>query len=163
MWPEAETSTLPQYAQGKQINGIFPLSVPYLVPMFVAWGGKRYKVLNSPNGNGGKAVLFRERSWRGVGDEVGEADFLGNAFLTVDEMIDELVGFPPGTVTYVYMTSDGGLTLENAFLELAEKAPPQLEIVSADTLTRLALTAEENAPWISLRGILCNLSLGFVC
>jgi hypothetical protein len=59
-------------------------------------------------------------------------------------MAEELGGYPPGTVTGVYMTSDGGLSLENSFMELVRLLPPHVELVSADTAARLALSAAAN-------------------
>jgi hypothetical protein len=56
-------------------------------------------------------------------------------------MADELGGYPKGTVTWVYMTSDGGLTLENSFLAVARLLPPHVKLVSTDTAAKLALAA----------------------
>ena len=55
----------------------------------------------------------------------------------------ELAAYPPGTVTAIYMTSDGGLSLQNAFIPLSKKLPEHVVLVSADTATRLALEASE--------------------
>ena len=54
-------------------------------------------------------------------------------------MSKRLAGFPKGTVSAVYMTSDGGLTLKNSFLELLKILPEHVRLVSADTASRLAL------------------------
>ena len=56
-------------------------------------------------------------------------------------MAEELSNYPPGTVTWVYMTSDGGLSLENSFMELVGLLPEHVQLVSADTAARLALEA----------------------
>ena len=65
-------------------------------------------------------------------------------------MADQPGAYPRGTVTRVYLTSDGGLTLENSFLALARLLPAHAERVSTDTAARLALAAR--------RPSLCPLS-----
>ena len=86
-------------------------------------------------------MVFRPRQWRGIS---GGSGFDEAFFLSPQEMANELGGYPPGTVTWVYMTSDGGLNLENAFFELAKILPPNVQLVSADTAARLALSAEQD-------------------
>jgi hypothetical protein len=56
-------------------------------------------------------------------------------------MANEIGGYPKGTVTWVYMTSDGGLTLENSFLALAPLLPLHVELVSTDAAAKLAILA----------------------
>ena len=56
-------------------------------------------------------------------------------------MADEIAAYPKGTVTWVYMTSDGGLNLENSFLAVAKILPPHVQLVSTDTAAKLALAA----------------------
>ena len=82
-------------------------------------------------------MLFRPREWRGITDDT--SPFL----LSPQAMADEIIGYPPGTVTWVYMTSDGGLTLDNAFFPLVPLLPPNVQLVSADTAAKLALAASK--------------------
>ena len=134
-WREAESSFLPRYARvGGPVRGLFPVNVPYLIPTFTWWPSDRFfEILTGADG--GQSVVFRPREWRGVNDD-------SNAFfLSPAAMSDEIAAYPPGTVTWVYMTSDGGLTLENSFLALAELLPPHVHLVSTDTASRLALAA----------------------
>ena len=56
-------------------------------------------------------------------------------------MAEELGGYPKGTVTWVYMTSDGGLNLDNSFLAMAKLLPEHVKLVSADSAVKLALVA----------------------
>ncbi len=134
-WRYAESEFLPRYAHaGGAVRGVFPVNVPYLIEAFPAWDASEfYRVL--PGTDGEAVVLFRSRSWRGVND----AD--DKFFLSPQRMADELAGYPPGTVTWVYMTSDGGLTLENSFMELVGLLPDRVQLVSADAASGLALTA----------------------
>lgn len=62
-------------------------------------------------------------------------------------MADQPGAYPRGTVTRVYLTSDGGLTLENSFLALARLLPAHAEWVSTDTAARLALAARRPRAW----------------
>ncbi len=56
-------------------------------------------------------------------------------------MAEEIGSYPKGTFTWVYMTSDGGLTLENSFTAVAKILPPHVQLVSTDTAANLALAA----------------------
>lgn len=138
-WRAAEDEFLPKYATADgPIRGIFPVNVPYPLEAFPWWGADEfYRVLSGADGT--RMVVFRPRQWRGVSgtDNPAQAEF----FVSPDEMADELGGYPPGTVTVIYMTSDGGLSLENSFMELVRILPDHVEVVSADNATRLALAA----------------------
>jgi hypothetical protein len=135
-WNDAEQRLLPKYAKvDGAIRGIFPVNVPYALPAFPRWPAEQfYRVLSGSDG--GKVVVFRPREWRGVDDR--DAVF----FPSPQTMAAELESYPPGTVTWVYMTSDGGLTLENSFLTLARLLSDRVELVSTDTAARLALEAD---------------------
>jgi hypothetical protein len=134
-WRTAEGEFLPRYARlGGTIRGVFPVNVPYFVEPFPWWPDDRfYEVLTGDDG--GRVALFRTREWRGIDDDTDPF------FLSPERMADELAGYPPGTVSWVYMTSDGGLTLENAFLAVADLLPDRVELVSTDTAAALALAA----------------------
>lgn len=137
-WQFAIDTVLPNYAKLGDIEGVFPVNVPFLFPILTNWNGRRFKILRGPGGDG-QVVLFRPRNWRGVD---GSEDWSP----TSEAMAKELGDFPRGTVSYVYMTSDGGLTLENAFLAVAKMLPDHVELVSADTAVRLALAADALDP-----------------
>ena len=140
-WQAAETAFLPKYARNGVIRGVFPVNVPYMFPTFTGWKtNQTFKVLAGPDG--GKVVLFRPREWRGV-DGSGTG-ILAPFFLRPEDMAKELAGYPRGTVAYVYMTSDGGLSLENSFSAMIPDLPPYVHLVSADTAARLALEAAGN-------------------
>jgi hypothetical protein len=134
-WSDAEEKFLPKYARADgAIRGVFPVNVPYMLPTFTWWPGDQFfEVLTGADG--GKVALFRPREWRGVDDD-GDVHRL-----TPQKMADEIGGYPRGTVTWVYMTSDGGLTLENSFLALARSLPPHVRLVSTDAAAKLAIAA----------------------
>jgi hypothetical protein len=132
-WHDAEDHFLPKYAtSGGAIRGIFPVNVPYKFEAFPWWPAERFfEVL------GGQTVLFRPREWRGINDDTDPS------FLSPQKMADEINGYPKGTVTWVYMTSDGGLSLDNAFFAVAKLLPANVQLVSADTAAKLALAASK--------------------
>jgi hypothetical protein len=134
-WHNAEDNFLPKYATaGGAIRGVFPVNVPYKFNAFVWWPKERfYEILTGADG--GQAVVFRPREWRGINDDTDPF------FLSPQKMADELSAYPKGTVTWVYMTSDGGLTLDNAFFAMAKLLPANVQLVSADTAVKLALAA----------------------
>jgi len=134
-WRDAESSFLPRYARaGGPVRGVFPVNVPYLVSAFPWWPTNQFfEVLTGQDG--GRVVVFRPREWRGVSDD--SSPFT----LSPARMAAEIGAYPPGTVTWVYMTSDGGLTLENSFEALASMLPPTVQLVSTDTAALLALAA----------------------
>ncbi len=136
-WENAVGEFLPRYAHSEgQIQGIFPINVPYLIEAFPDWPvSKQYEVIRGADG--GQVVLFRSRSWRGV-------DGRDSFHPTPETMAERLGGFAPGTVTWMYMTSDGGLTLENSYAALTEILPENVVLVSADDAARLALEAAGN-------------------
>ncbi|MDI1444018.1 hypothetical protein [Polyangium sp. 6x1] len=135
-WHDAEDHFLPKYATaGGSIRGVFPMNVPYLLPAFTWWPEDQFfEVLTGADG--AKLALFRPREWRGVDSDTDQYR------LTPQRMADELGGYPKGTVTWVYMTSDGGLTLQNSFLTLAKLLPPHVRLVSTDAAARLAIAAK---------------------
>jgi GxGYxYP putative glycoside hydrolase C-terminal domain len=138
-WQRAETQFLPKYAkQGGDIRGIFPVNVPYMFPTFTWWNPNQFfKLLIGDDG--GEVVLFRPREWRGIDDS--GSGITEPFYLSPANMAEELANYPLGTVSYVYMTSDGGLNLENSFMAMVELLPAHVRLVSGDTAVRLALAS----------------------
>ncbi len=134
-WHDAEDKFLPKYATADgAIRGIFPVNVPYMFPAFDWWPTDRFfEVLTGKDG--GKVAVFKPREWRGVNNDADPF------FLSPQKMADEITAFPKGTVSWVYMTSDGGLSLDNSFLAMAKLLPAHVQLVSADTAAKLALAA----------------------
>ncbi len=140
-WRYAEEKFLPKYAKREgTIKGLFPVNVPYLLPTFT-WDKKQFfKVLVGQDG--AKVVLFRPREWRGINDR-GERLVDKKFYLSPENMAKELGEYPRGTVAGVYMTSDGGLNLDNSLMELVKILPEHVCLVSSDTAIQLALEASE--------------------
>jgi len=133
-WRDAEDLFLPRYAHsGGPIRGVFPVNVPYLMPAFEWWPNDQlFNVLVGDDGT--EVVVFRPQSWRGVDDS-------NEFFPSPQTMADRLGDLPAGSVTWVYMTSDGGLNLDNSFNELVGLLPSHVQIVSADAAATLARSA----------------------
>jgi hypothetical protein len=128
-WRRTVTKFYPKYAKNNVIRGIIAVNVPYLVEAFPSWPEDQfYDIIDE------RVALFRPREWRGVDDS---DDF----HLSPANMADELANYPRGTVTAIYMTSDGGLSLENSYEALVSLLAPHVELVSTDTAARLALEA----------------------
>jgi hypothetical protein len=131
-WKSAREVFLPRYAHaGGQIQGVFPMNVPYLAEAFPDWPeAQMVEILpgDSP------VALFRSQTWRGVD---GRDEF----HPTPQTMADRLAALPRGTVTWVYMTSDGGLSLENSYQALIPLLPEHVRLVSTDAAAQLAIEA----------------------
>lgn len=139
-WPYAETVFLPKYAtKGGAIKGVFPVNVPYMFPTGTWDDNQFFKVIDGQDD--GKVVLFRPREWRGVKDNGGRLD--KEFFLSPEKMAEELDAYPRGTVAGIYMTSDGGLDLNNSVMELVKILPEHVRLVSSDTAVQLALEASK--------------------
>ncbi len=137
-WRQAERQFMPKYADAGVIKGVFPVNVPYMFPTFTGWGPTEFfRII--PGEDGGEVVLFKPREWRGIDDS--GSGLTTPFYLSPENMADELAGYPSGAVAYVYMTSDGGLNLENSFMALVGMLPERVQLVSGDTAARLALEA----------------------
>jgi len=142
-WRHAENTFLPRYARKDGvIKGVFPVNVPYLLPTGTWQPSQFFKVIAGQDG--GKVALFRPREWRGVKDNGGPME--EKFFLSPKRMAEELGAYPRGTITGIYMTSDGGLDLNNSIMELVKVLPEHVCLVSADTAARLALEAPQIHP-----------------
>jgi hypothetical protein len=141
-WRYAEKEFLPKYAKTDgDIKGVFPVNVPYMFPTGT-WGRNQFfKVIDGHDG--GRVVLFRPRQWRGVNNKGGFMD--KECFLSPEKMAEELAAYPRGTVTGIYMTSDGGLSLNNSVMELFKILPEHVRLVSCDTAVQLALEASKTS------------------
>ncbi len=136
-WREAVSTFLPRYAHEQgEVRGVFPINVPYLLEAFPWWDdGEFHRVVTGADG--AALAVFRPRQWRGVHGTATGAD--EPFYLTPEQMAAELAGYPRGTVTWVYMTSDGGLSLQNSFMAMVSLLPDHVRLVSADAAARLAV------------------------
>jgi len=131
-WHNAIKHYFPRYAVNGIVRGLFPVNVPYMIPIFAFAPWERYKVF------GGNTVLFKPHEWRGAGDSkiplVNEK--LGMA--TAKQMAREINGWRKGTAAAIYMTSDGGLNLDLMY-EMVQYLDAHIEIVNQNTVVDMAL------------------------
>jgi len=90
-WRYAEETFLPKYAKrGGPIRGVFPVNVPYMIPILTWKPNQFFKVIEGQDG--GKVVLFRPREWRGVDGGGGVTGFEDEFFLTPEGMAEAAYG-----------------------------------------------------------------------
>ena len=130
-WKSALENYYPRYTANGIVKGIFTVNVPYNLPTPTIFKHDEYYKMVGDN-----VALFKPREWRGTGD--GEVPFSHHNFLTVDEMAAEINGYALGTVTYVYLTSDGGGSIDNVY-DLVKELDEHVLVVNQDTLADLAI------------------------
>ena len=123
----------PEYSQRNVIRGLFPVNVPFMLPVTEFGPNEFYRIFN------GSTVAFRPREWRGV-DEKRWIPLSKQEYLNVTEMAAEVNSYPRGTCSFIYLTSDGGGHLDD-FVGLAASLEPHVKIVDASTLVDMALAA----------------------
>jgi len=130
-WPKAISDYYPRFTNKGVVQAIFPVNVPYLVPVFAFKDNEYYKIF------GDNVVLFRPREWRGSN---GAGGINKRFYLTAAEMAEEIHAYPPGTVAAIYLTSDGGGSLDD-FYDLASLLDERIELLSDAPLAKMALAA----------------------
>jgi len=132
-WKNAFDTYFPKFSNGSDncVTSFFATNVPYLFqPDEDEWEPNEfYRVV------GGNVFVFKPREWRG--DSVGSIPDLGLNFLTAEEMSAEINGYPGGTVTQLYLTSDGGLNLELLF-SMVDLLNDHVKIVNHEELEEMA-------------------------
>lgn len=132
-WSKATSNFFPRYDHS-QVKGIFPVNVPFNVPMVEVFRpGEFYHII------GDSVVLFRPREWRGTSPS--NIPFSHREYLSIDQMAAELNHLPRGTVTWIYLTSDGGGNLDNIY-GLVSKLDDHVKVVNHEVLVDLALQKE---------------------
>jgi hypothetical protein len=129
-WAQAISGYLPRYAAARKVTYFVAVNVPYLLPIAEFADGEFFKVLN------GSVVLFRPNEWRGTS---GGADPLQPFLPDAKTMAARLNGYPRGTVTAIYLTSDGGGKVQD-FFDLAAGLGEHVQLVG-DEVGALALAA----------------------
>jgi hypothetical protein len=85
-------------------------------------------------------VLFKPLAdWQHSGEDYSGHDKKDN--LTPAQMADKISKLKPGTVTYVYMTHDGGNTVETLY-ETVGNLTEHVKVVNHNNLVDMALSRE---------------------
>jgi hypothetical protein len=129
-WHTAMQTYFPKYATNNVVRSGYAVNVPFLFDTLVSW------TYNNFNVYGGKYVLFRPHEWRGTTGSLvpGEHDTM----LSVADMASQINGYPKGTVTNIYLTSDGGGNLQDLY-DLVAAFDDHVEVVSHNVLADMAL------------------------
>lgn len=134
-WENAIDSYFPRYADRGVVTALFPVNVPFMIPIKEFRRDEDFKVI------GDKTVLFKPREWRSAAGECG-GDGAGATpakfCLTAAEMAEELNTKPLGSVSHIYLTSDGGLSIEDV-IEMVEFLAPHVQVVHHHDLAEAAL------------------------
>lgn len=129
-WPHALASYFPRYGARGVVRSCFAVNVPYLLPA-LAFGDDFYRVVGAaPH----RVVVFRPREWRGSGGA-------GPAMYNATQMAAELNGHPRGTITHLYVTSDGGASLD-LIDAMVRQLDGHVRVVNHRALADLALERE---------------------
>jgi len=149
-WKNTEANFYPKYATRGIIRGIFPINVPYLFPTGIFLPAMFFKVIKPPVGYEGKpVVVFKPREWRGTPREqtnCGEQSTVVTLkeCLSSAQLAEEIGSYPKGTVAYIYLTTDGGLSF-NDIVEMVNLLPDHVELVDTESATAFALLSNNGS------------------
>ena len=130
-WAGAFASYYPRYGAANVVRALFAVNVPYLAPIAEFAPGELVRVVN------GTTAVFAPNEWRGTS---GSANPLLHPFLlSPAEMAARIAGYPRGTATAVYVTSDGGADISDVDALAAALQGTHVEIVEAEALVAAAL------------------------
>jgi hypothetical protein len=150
-WPRAIQNYFPRYTTKAVVHSFFSVNVPFSVPIEAFGKDEYFKTFAPPttgvsandndggNANGSVAgepnvVLFRPREWRSGPNGGGG----GKQEYSAVQLANEINGYPLGTVTCIYLTSDGGGNLDS-FYALVPLLDEHVQVVNHNAVGQLAL------------------------
>ena len=136
-WEESINKYMPRYSNNSIVKGLVPVSVPYNMPMLAFKENEYFRIL----GDNKNVVLFRQREWRGSGPT--KVPGSKKNYLTPQQMANELNNYPLGTVSAIYLTSDGGANLDS-FYNLTKLLDEHVQIVDHENLVAMALASSKH-------------------
>lgn len=136
-WQQAFDRYFPQYAtssaDGQEtdscVKSFFGTDVPYNLPTNVIWTD-HFIMLE------GDVVVFKPREWRGTNKD-GVPIFAEHNYLTEEEMAAEINGYDKGSVSHLYLTSDGGMNLPTVY-KMISMLDDHVKVVNHEELTEMA-------------------------
>jgi hypothetical protein len=136
-WHKAINEFYPQYSKRGIVRSAYAVNVPFNLPTLMFRPNEFYKVLND------RFVLFRPFEWRGTSESTS-IPLEKHTLLSAKDMAKLINGYPRGTVTAIYMTSDGGAKLQD-FYDLVQEFDEHVEVVSHTAIADMAISsAREN-------------------
>ena len=130
-WKKAMSTYFPKYAANNIVRGVFTTNVPFMLPIPTLFRPGEYFKIVSDN-----VVVFKPREWRGT--EEGAAPLTKHNYLSVEQMAYELNHLPLGTVSWIYVTSDGGAGIDLLY-DLVQVLDEHVKVVNHESLVSLAL------------------------
>jgi hypothetical protein len=134
--PRYTAAAAPGAFPGPGVLSLVAVNVPYFVPILEFAPGEYFKVING-TGSGDAhhpVVVFAPNEWRGTAG--GGLCCMQNA----SAFAGAINAYPPGTVTVVYMTSDGGAELSD-YDALVAGLAEHVVVVPPDAAAGLALAS----------------------
>eukprot|EP00656_Telonema_subtile_P053118 TRINITY_DN758_c0_g1_i1.p1 TRINITY_DN758_c0_g1~~TRINITY_DN758_c0_g1_i1.p1 ORF type:complete len:565 (-),score=99.33 TRINITY_DN758_c0_g1_i1:122-1816(-) len=128
-WGKAMEDYFPKYAQRDITRGFFAVNVPFMLPVLAFPKGEFYRLLDS------KTVVFKPHEWRGTTKE--PYPFSEASSVPPSEMARQINAYPPGTVTNIYLTSDGGADLSTLY-DLVPLLDGHVQVVNHNVLVEMA-------------------------
>ena len=154
-WFKALESYFPLYAVNSIVNALVAVNVPFNIPA-LAFGQDPFKIVNDPtvtssnnntrveldsnrtNPSLDHVVVFAPHEWRGTNGS--KLPWANKENLNVTEMAADLNSRPLGTVTAIYLTSDGGADLDD-IIHLVDLLQEHVEVVGEE-IGELALASQ---------------------
>eukprot|EP00656_Telonema_subtile_P031086 TRINITY_DN3406_c0_g1_i1.p1 TRINITY_DN3406_c0_g1~~TRINITY_DN3406_c0_g1_i1.p1 ORF type:complete len:444 (+),score=82.85 TRINITY_DN3406_c0_g1_i1:513-1844(+) len=139
-WGGAIREYFPKYAAKGVVRSMYAVNVPYDLPVEFALSKRKFKVVGT---GATPAVLFAPHEWRGESAGcAGAAPFGKRACLTAAAMAAEINGYPGGTATAIYLTSDGGGSLDTLY-RLVPLLGEHVRVVNHNQLAKMALASTQ--------------------
>jgi len=136
-WRHAVKDYFPRYSERGVVRGLFGLNVPFFAPTGEFLPGEFHRKM------GEKTILFRPRTWRGTKQDKSIPKAVSaKDYLSPQDMAAEINNYPKGTASYIYLTSDGGCSID-CFYDLVPKLAEHVEVVSHEVLIDMAMQKEE--------------------
>ena len=136
-WQQAFDRYFPEYATSSEdgqdsnlcVRSFFGTDVPYNLPTNVIWTD-HFIALD------GDVIVFKPREWRGTNKD-GIPIFAEHNYLTEEEMAAEISGYDKGSVSHLYLTSDGGMNLQVLYT-MIDMLEDHVKVVNHEELTEMA-------------------------
>ncbi|GMH96003.1 hypothetical protein TrVE_jg11004 [Triparma verrucosa] len=126
-WSGAIKNYFPKFSNLITSVGFFLTDVPFDVPIPEFSHLEDFKIVGENN----NVVLFKPNEWRGVDGETEQSP-------SARDMARRINGAPNGTITHIYLTSDGGASIDSIY-EMVAYLEEDVVLVSADALIDLAV------------------------
>ncbi len=125
-----------RYTDHGRVRGLFAVNVPFNLPVFVFEKGELYKIFDGEH----SVVLFKPREWRGT--TPSNIPLSRHNYLSAKEMADSLNELSKGSVTNIYLTSDGGANLQDLY-DMVALLEEHVQLVDQNTAVKFAVVAAD--------------------